>query len=265
MWPSVGDKQGWNARIVRPNPSTKRARARKPGRSGAGLDNRRTMEAEITNRAVEFIKRNAKRRQAVLCLRCLLARFTCRRCRIRSSLAKPATGIGPIAWPKWITAPARSSTPSRKPASKTTPWSSSPATMARRRPTPGKGTAGRGAAPISRRWKLAPCAVHHPLAGQSAGGPRQQRNRSYRGHVPDLARVGGAEVPKDRPIDGVDQLDFFLGKQENSNREGFPAYVADRLSAVKWRNWKMHLIWQENMYDPPQQLPLPKVTISSAT
>ena len=65
-----------------------------------------------------------------------------------------------------------------------------------------------------------------------------------------LARVGGAEIPKDRPIDGVDQLDLFLGKQEHSNREGFPAYVADRLSAVKWRNWKAHLIWQENMYDP---------------
>ena len=74
-----------------------------------------------------------------------------------------------------------------------------------------------------------------------------------------LARVGGAEVPKDRPIDGVDQLDFFLGKQDASNREGFPAYVADRLSAVKWRNWKAHLIWQENMYDPPQKLPLPKI------
>ena len=29
-----------------------------------------------------------------------------------------------------------------------------------------------------------------------------------------LAHVGGAEVPKDRPIDGVDQLDFFLGKLE---------------------------------------------------
>ena len=64
---------------------------------------------------------------------------------------------------------------------------------------------------------------------------------------------------KDRPIDGVDQLDFFLGKQESSNREGFPAYVADRLQAVKWRNWKMHFIWQENMYDPPQELPLPKI------
>jgi arylsulfatase len=54
-------------------------------------------------------------------------------------------------------------------------------------------------------------------------------------------------------------MDFFLGKQEKSNREGFPAYVADRLQAVKWRNWKMHLIWQEKMYDVPQRLPLPKI------
>ena len=60
-------------------------------------------------------------------------------------------------------------------------------------------------------------------------------------------------LPKDRPIDGVDQLDFFLGKQEASNREGFPAYVADRLSAVKWRNWKVHLIWQENMQRDPDR------------
>ena len=71
--------------------------------------------------------------------------------------------------------------------------------------------------------------------------------------------MGGAEIPKDRPIDGVDQLDFFLGKQVNSNREGFPAYVADRLSAVKWRNWKMHLIQQDHMYDAPQRLPLPRI------
>ena len=82
-------------------------------------------------------------------------------------------------------------------------------------------------------------------------------------HIVDLfttrARAGGAEIPKDRPIDGVDQLEFFLGKQETSDREGFPAYVADRLSAVKWRNWKVHLIWQENTYAPPQKLPLPKI------
>jgi hypothetical protein len=35
--------------------------------------------------------------------------------------------------------------------------------------------------------------------------------------------------------------------------------VADRLSAVKWHNWKMHFIWQVNMYDPPVTLPEPKV------
>lgn len=80
-----------------------------------------------------------------------------------------------------------------------------------------------------------------------------------------LARVGGAEVPKDRPIDGVDQLDFFLGKQEKSNREGFPIFVADRLSAVKWRNWKGYTIWQDNMYDPPKVLPMPKLITFSPT
>src|SRR5215204_4290371 len=44
--------------------------------------------------------------------------FTCRRCRIRSSLAGQATAIGPIAWLRWTIGPDRSSTPSRKPASK---------------------------------------------------------------------------------------------------------------------------------------------------
>jgi len=56
-------------------------------------------------------------------------------------------------------------------------------------------------------------------------------------HIVDLyttlARVGGAEVPRDRPIDGVDQLDFFLGKKNSSSREGFPAYY--RLNAVQGR------------------------------
>jgi hypothetical protein len=54
-------------------------------------------------------------------------------------------------------------------------------------------------------------------------------------------------------------MDFFLGKQEKSNREGFPAYVSDRLTAVKWRNWKMHLIEQVNMYDVPQHLAQPRI------
>jgi|SRR5580704_9853932 arylsulfatase A-like enzyme len=35
---------------------------------------------------------------------------------------------------------------------------------------------------------------------------------------PALARFAGAEVPKDRAIDGVDQSEFFTGAQEKSNR-----------------------------------------------
>ncbi len=65
-------------------------------------------------------------------------------------------------------------------------------------------------------------------------------------HVTDLyatlARIGGALLPTDRPIDGADQLDFFLGKQEKSSREGFVFYIKNELRAVKWRNWKMHLV-----------------------
>ena len=74
-----------------------------------------------------------------------------------------------------------------------------------------------------------------------------------------LARVGGAQVPNDRPIDGVDQLDFLEGRQENSNREGFPVFVRDKLYAAKWRNWKTHFIWQVGMFDTPQALPMPRL------
>jgi len=61
---------------------------------------------------------------------------------------------------------------------------------------------------------------------------------------PTLARVVGAHVPTDRPIDGVDQLDFFLGRQSKSNREGFVYYIKSEMRAVKWRQWKMHLVWE---------------------
>jgi hypothetical protein len=46
-----------------------------------------------------------------------------------------------------------------------------------------------------------------------------------------VAKIGGADIPKDRPIDGIDQLDFFLGKQDKSNREGFLVYIDSDLYA----------------------------------
>ena len=56
---------------------------------------------------------------------------------------------------------------------------------------------------------------------------------------PTFARIVGGTVPKDRIIDGVDQLDFFRGKQENSNREAVVVYVGNQVFGAKWRNYKL--------------------------
>ena len=75
--------------------------------------------------------------------------------------------------------------------------------------------------------------------------------------LPTLASIAGYDVPDDRIIDGVDQTDFLLGKQENSNREGFPIFNGDELFAYKWRNWKMHFIQLESMFGAPAKLNMP--------
>lgn len=77
--------------------------------------------------------------------------------------------------------------------------------------------------------------------------------------LPTLANVAGFKVPNDRIIDGVDQLDFFLGKQAKSNREGFIVYNNDDVYAYKWRNWKMHLVELENMNSTPKPLNVPRI------
>jgi len=74
---------------------------------------------------------------------------------------------------------------------------------------------------------------------------------------PTLARVVGARAPTDRPIDGVDQLDFFLGRQPKSNREGFVYYIKNEMRAVKWRQWKMHLVWETEPNVGPIRLETP--------
>jgi arylsulfatase len=74
---------------------------------------------------------------------------------------------------------------------------------------------------------------------------------------PTIARIVGADLPSDRPIDGVDQLDFFLGRQTHSNREGFVYYIKNEMRAVKWRDWKMHMIWEPEVNDGPIKLESP--------
>ncbi len=77
--------------------------------------------------------------------------------------------------------------------------------------------------------------------------------------LPTLGRVAGYEVPTDRMIDGVDQLPFFTGKSDKSAREGFPAYNGNELQAYKWRNFKVRFIKQDGMFDAPVKLNVPQV------
>lgn len=77
--------------------------------------------------------------------------------------------------------------------------------------------------------------------------------------LPTFARVAGYEVPNDRVIDGVDQFDFITGKQEKSNREGFPIYLGDTLSAYKWRDWKVHFVRLDSMFGTPEPQNFPLI------
>ena len=74
-----------------------------------------------------------------------------------------------------------------------------------------------------------------------------------------FAVFAGGQVPQDRAIDGVDQSNLLLGKSDKSGRDGFPVFVADRLEAVKWHNWKLVFYdEQRDWWSPPIKLGSPK-------
>ncbi len=101
----------------------------------------------------------------------------------------------------------------------------------------------------------APCILSWP--GKIPAGSESNQIVHVADLFPTLALLGGAAVPEDRIIDGVDQLDFFLGKQEKSNREGFVYYIKNELRAVKWRDWKMHFIWEREPNEGTNRLEAP--------
>lgn len=57
---------------------------------------------------------------------------------------------------------------------------------------------------------------------------------------PTLAKIIGADIPKDRPIDGVDQSEFFIGKQANSKRDSLITFIGDEIVAVRWRQFRIY-------------------------
>jgi len=69
---------------------------------------------------------------------------------------------------------------------------------------------------------------------------------------PTLAAAVGADiVPKDRAIDGVNQLPFLEGKQTRSNRDSVIYFAGSQLRAVKWHDWKFYYAFQPVWVSPP--------------
>jgi arylsulfatase A-like enzyme len=71
---------------------------------------------------------------------------------------------------------------------------------------------------------------------------------------PTIAAAAGADlVPRDRPIDGVNQLPFLEGKQKQSNRESALYFTGSQVRAVKWKEWKFHYAFmpEPRVTEPP--------------
>jgi hypothetical protein len=55
-------------------------------------------------------------------------------------------------------------------------------------------------------------------------------------------------VPADRQIDGMDMSGFLLGDAGEAGRDTILCFEGNRLQAVKWRQWKLHLFKQDDFY-----------------
>ncbi len=79
---------------------------------------------------------------------------------------------------------------------------------------------------------------------------------------PTIATFAQATIPNDRPIDGLDQSDFLLGKQATSNRDHTIVFYNQKLTAVRWHQYKFLKVAHEKEHSilyPPTELPLPQI------
>lgn len=102
-----------------------------------------------------------------------------------------------------------------------------------------------------------PCLIRWP--GRVPAGSTSNELVHQVDIFPTLLGWAGCEVPQDRVIDGIDQRSFFLGRQDNSNREGCLIWVGERLHGVKWRNFKVLFVQQQYLFDAALPLGNPHI------
>ena len=89
-----------------------------------------------------------------------------------------------------------------------------------------------------------PCIVWWP--GKIAAGGTSNEIMCGVDLFTTFATLAGGKMPTDRPIDGIDQSQFLLGKQNNSNRDFAVWYIGSDNSAtqmpgaIRWHQFKIH-------------------------
>jgi len=73
--------------------------------------------------------------------------------------------------------------------------------------------------------------------------------------LPTFARIVGAKLPSDRPIDGVDQTDVLLGKSELGHRQSLLSFIGADLVAVRWKQWRVYFTDIHPTGNGPQRQP----------
>ncbi|AXI55499.1 steryl-sulfatase [Sulfitobacter sp. JL08] len=71
--------------------------------------------------------------------------------------------------------------------------------------------------------------------------------------LPTLASIVGADLPDDRPYDGVDQSAFLLGQQDMSKREHLLTHVNNKVAALRWRHFRIYPKAYRGSFSNPSQ------------
>ena len=97
------------------------------------------------------------------------------------------------------------------------------------------------------------CMVRWP--GKIAPGTSTHAMFSIMDFMPTLASILGTELPKDRPIDGVDQSDVLFGRSETGHRDSLLSFIGPDLLAVRWKQWRLYFSDVHPTGTGPQRLP----------
>ena len=65
--------------------------------------------------------------------------------------------------------------------------------------------------------------------------------------LPTIAKLAGAEIPQDRPIDGIDLMPALRGEVSDASEERTIFYhFDDQVNAVRKGKWILHFTWYDH-------------------